>query len=141
MSSILHNLYNVDEQKATNGVRFVVATTSDGKDVAFWLRNAGKANKEYAKCLKRTLAPYQAQFNAKALADDVAEDLLKKVFCESIIVGWENVTDQFGDELPFTPDHAYKLMTELEQLYEILDEKSKDMAAFRIEQREASAKN
>lgn len=140
-SSGLHKNYGTDERKEVQGVRFSMGQNEDKSEIVFILSRASKTNKHYTQTLKRLAAPHQRAQELGTLSEEVAEDLMLDVFTQSLLKGWENVKDQFGNDLPFSPEAAKKLMLELPDVYAILSAECNKITLFRSEAQAAAAKN
>lgn len=138
----LYSQYATNPTKESEGATVNVGHNDDDNSViSFVLARMGGANKAYQKALEEATRPYRRQLQQGTLSDSVSEDILKRVFCKTIIKGWSNVRDQFNEPLPFNSETAYKLMTELPELYFELQQHASDIALYRDEQLKEEAKN
>lgn len=111
------------------------------KPISFRIARAGGSNQAYAKRVEAETKPYRRQIQTETIDTKVAEQIMKKVFVETVLLGWENVQDEEGKELAFTKENALKLLTDLPDLYDDLVRQSNKAALFRAEVREADAGN
>lgn len=138
----LYSQYATNQTKESTGATIEVGVNDDDNSViSFVVARMGGANKAYQKALEEATRPYRRQIQQGTLSESISEDILKRVFCKTILKGWSNVRDQFNEVLPFNQDTAYKLMTELPELYRELSEQASDIALFRDEQLKEEAKN
>ncbi|UYE91984.1 tail assembly chaperone [Klebsiella phage vB_KmiS-Kmi2C] len=138
----LYSQYATNQDKESTGATIEVGVNDDDNSViSFVVARMGGANKAYQKALEEATRPYRRQLQQGTLSEKISEDILKRVFCKTILKGWSNVRDQFNEVLPFNQDTAYKLMTELPELYRELSEQASDIALFRDEQLKEEAKN
>lgn len=138
----LYSQYATNQDKESTGATIEVGVNDDDNSViSFVVARMGGANKAYQKALEEATRPYRRQIQQGTLSESISEDILKRVFCKTILKGWSNVRDQFNEVLPFNQDTAYKLMTELPELYRELSEQASDIALFRDEQLKEEAKN
>ena len=101
----------------------------------------GKTNKRYSKALEAATRPYRRQIELGTMNNDTAETLFLGVFVDTVLKGWENVKDANGNELPFNKQNAVKLLTDLPDVYDRLQEEAKLSANFRDVALEDEVKN
>jgi len=78
---------------------------------------------------------------AEMLSDDLAKKITKEVFVSTVLLGWKNVTDAEGKDLPFSKENALKLFHDLPDLYEDLVRQSNNANTFKDAEMEVEAKN
>lgn len=115
--------------------------TIDYGDFKFTLRRAGGTNKAYSKVFNDKYKPYRKMAEAGNLTDEIATRILVETYAETVIVGWDGVTDEKGKKLPFNRDNFTKVMTDLPELFNLVIEEATRLANFRKEEIEAEAKN
>ena len=123
------------------GVKIEYGPNEDGTIPAFWISRMNKSNKAYSKAVEAEMKPYRRQIQLGTMNNDLAEQLLRKVFVKSILKGWENVRSEDGAELEFGHEQALKLFSDLPELYEDLRAKAESLAIFREEELAEDAKN
>lgn len=137
----LFTQFGVDKSKVENGVEVKFGKNEDKTIPTFYVSRAHASNKEYKKSGEVAFRPYRRQIELKTLAEDIAEDVMLDLFVSSVLKGWQNVRNEEGETLDFTPENAKWLMLALPDLYEELQSASNDASLFRIANREADAKN
>lgn len=115
--------------------------TIDYGDFKFTLRRAGGANKEYSKVFNDKYKPYRKMAEAGNLTDEIATRILVETYAETVIVGWDGITDEKGKKLPFNRENVIKVMTDLPELFNLVIEEATRLANFRKEEIESEAKN
>ena len=105
------------------------------------VRRAGPGNERFARVFERKFRPYRKQFDRGTLEPEVANRLMYEVVAETVIIGWEGICDEQGEEIKFTVDNAVRLFTELPEWFADLFEAAKDAATFREEEIETDVKN
>lgn len=113
----------------------------DYGDFKIKIARAGGANIAFQRALAEKVRPYRRQIDAGTLPDDVAEKLFLEVYAESVVLGWEGVTDENGEPLPFTKENAVKLFSDLPDLFRDVQNQAASIANFRAEVTENTAKN
>lgn len=102
---------------------------------------AGGANAAFKRLMSDKLRPYRKQLDLGTIDEDLAQKILVEVYSESVILGWEGVTDEKGQALPFTRTNVAKLLTDLPDLFRDIQEQAASLSNFKAEQLEEEAKN
>jgi len=113
----------------------------DYGDFKIKVARAGGANAAFQKALTAKVRPYKRQLDAGTIPDDVAEKLFLDVYAESVVLGWEGVTDENGKPLPFSKENAVKLFTDLPDLFRDVQNQAAAISNFRAEVTEDTIKN
>lgn len=144
----LYSKFKSDPALEKNGVvlQYGFVENADGepdleRPIGFRVARAGGANVAYAKRLEAAIKPHRRQIQTETIDAKVAERLMMEVFVETVLLGWENVQDENGNDLPFSKQNAIKLFTDLPDLYKNVQEGANSAALFRAEIAEASAGN
>lgn len=137
----LYRQYKSDETLEKGGVLVQYGFTDDNRPIAFRIARAGGANASYAKRVEAKVKPYRRQIQTETIDPKVAEKLMMEVFVETVLLGWENVQDEAGKDLPFSKDNAIKLFTDLPDLYKDLQEQAGKASLYRAEILEVEAGN
>ena len=103
---------------------------------------AGGSNKKYLNLLEAKLRPYRRQIQTGTLDQETDVRVLAEVYAETVVLGWEGVTNEDGESIPFTKPNIIKLLTELPDLFADLRAQANNVSLFRSEDaREEDAKN
>lgn len=137
----LFKQFKMDAQKQDEGVLVCYGENSDKTIPGFRILRQNASNQRYARTLERETAPYRRLIALGTLDNKLSERIFMRVFCLSVLVGWENVYDEQGQPIPFNVDNAMKLFNELPDLYDDLVSQSSKAALFRQDANEADAKN
>ena len=141
----LRKHFKTNSTKETEGVEIELpeATNEDGTVPVFILSRMGKSNKAYSKALEAATRPYRRQVELGTMKNEVAEELFKGVFVNTVLRGWRHVQDDKGNEIPFTRENALALLNEegMEDLYDRLQQEAGMSANFRDTALEAEAGN
>lgn len=137
----LYKNYATDKRAEIEGKRIVFGTNDDGTEIAFILRRMSRSNPEYTKALNKATQPIQREIELETLDNARADAIFLDVFVDTILIGWENVRDADGNELAFNRENARKLLTDLPDLYDSLQDTAKKATHFREAARERAAKN
>lgn len=139
----LFKQFKTNASKEVEGVEieFPEAQNDNGTIPTFIISRMGKANKAYSKALEAATRPYRRQVELGTLKNEIAEGLFMGVFVDTVLKGWKNVQDENGEEITFSKEAATRLLEELPDVYERLQEEAKLAANFRDSGLEAEAKN
>ena len=141
MKQSLYNQFSTNGEKESNGVWQEVLKLEDGRKVRFKLSRMGKSNKKYNKALNVATKPHKRAIQLETMNTELAEEIFMAVFIKTIVMDWENVVDQDGNDLEFNKANATKLFTDLPELYETLQEFANDISIFKDAELEDDAGN
>lgn len=135
----LYDSFETDVAKEQSGVEVAYAPNKDGSIPTFVVRATSKANQSYAKAVDKATKPYRG--NVKAIGQDNADRMFMEIFVNTILVGWKNIQDKFGKDIPFTKEAAIKLFKDLPRLYDDLYQQVSSVELFKSETKEVEAGN
>jgi hypothetical protein len=96
----------------------------------FRVRRAGGSNRQFMTTLAAKLRPHRRAIDAGTLPDDVAKEMQMEVYFETVVVGWEDVTDEAGNVLEYSLVNFKKVMTDLPDLWDTLRTEADNMKNF-----------
>lgn len=146
----------VDSKSAKEGVRFSLDDypNEDGTIPVFYIGSASKHNLEYlAKqrqfrldLIKKGVLKQDGTVNLEAhdTAVDDVESLRDTMFVETNLLGWDNFQPNLvGKNEAFSKELAKEILLnpDWSELLEMLRDFSEDLANYRVQEREKSAKN
>lgn len=105
------------------------------------IHRAGGGNRKYQTVFSSKIAPHRRKVDQGTLAEDVMRRVLAETYAESVITGWENVTDEQGKPIEFTTENVTKLLLDLPELFNDIINSATDLKNFRAAAIEADAKN
>ena len=106
-----------------------------------WIRRAGGQNTAYEKAIEAVMKPYRRQIRQNMLEEGKAQELEAVAYARGVILDWEGVTDESGNNLDCTEDNIVKLFTDLPDLFVEVKQQATDLSNFRREAQESDAKN
>ena len=112
-----------------------------GHGVKVHLLHSGNSNTKYNRLLVDRLKPYRRQMNNESMDEALAARIMAEVYVDSIILGWEGVLDLESNPVPFTRNEAVAHLVAYPKFFRAIQRDAADEASFRMEQREADAKN
>lgn len=137
----LYAQFKTDTSLETTGILLQYGNNSKGLPIAIRIARAGGANKNYAKLMEARVKPYRRQIQNETIERALLDGIVKQVFAETVVIGWENVEDENNSPLSFSVPNVLKVFEDLPDLYADIQEVSQKAAAFRNEIREIDAKN
>lgn len=137
----LYKQFKTDSKLEKEGILLQYGTNSKGKDILIRVARAGASNDAYVKRMEAKVKPHRRLIQNETIERAVLIGIIREVFAETVVLGWEGVEDENGNELPFTKENCIKLFTDLPDLFEDVQEQAQKAALFRADIREADAKN
>lgn len=137
----LYSQFTTSPDLEKSGILLEYGLNSKDKPIAIRIARAGGANAQFAKRMESKVKPFRRQIQTETIDKKQLERLVLEVFCETVVMGWENVEDEAGNDLAFSYENAIKLFTDLPDLFGDVQEQAQKAALFRTEIREATAKN
>lgn len=128
--------FKTDSDKEQVGI--VVDFGEAGK---FTIARAGGSNTAYEKALAKATKPYRRIIQAETIDPAMTEKLVAQVFVDTVLKGWEGVTDQDGKVFPFNRVNALKLFTDLPDLFLDIRKAALDASLFKSVVLEEDSKN
>lgn len=137
----LFNQFKTSKSAEIEGIEVRFKPNDDGTIPCFRIARMSKGNVRYTKSIEARTRSHRKDILDKSLTNEVAEEINLNVFCDSILLGWENVIGEDGKTIVYSWDNAKYLMQELPDLYDLLKEKAEDIDNFLSSNLEAEAKN
>lgn len=129
----LYKNFKTDKKAESDGAWFTVSLDDNGKPIRFLISRAGPTNPRFTAGYNRYVKPKNKDLQNSTMGLDELQKLLVKLYAEVIVLGWENVQDEKGKDLPFSQANAEKLMADLPDLFEIIVDRATNMEGFRQE--------
>lgn len=139
MSIYKQNATNADAE--VHGAWFDFGTNEDGSLQRFKLARMATSNVKYAAAIRKITTKYKKALELNTLSDELAEKVFREAFVDTVLVGWEGISDEKGKTLPFNRDNALKLLTDLPDVYSALQEFAKAAANYRAASLDEDAGN
>lgn len=127
--------YKTDYQKEIDGtwVEF------DGFKVK--IARAGGSNQAYLKALERETKPYRRAIQNGSISLEIADKIVQKVYAETVVKGWEGITDEQGNPMAFSKETCAEVFEALPEFFAEVKQLAENMEMFRQVSLEAEAKN
>lgn len=90
---------------------------------------------QYKKYRSRLLKPYLRQVRSKAMTADEILDVLKPAAAKYLLIDWQNIEDEEGNTIQYSPDKALEFFTDpaLSDLYGFVLETAGENEVYRQE--------
>ncbi len=72
---------------------------------------------------------------------EAADDVAKKAFSRYILLGWENLQNSEGEDIPYSSEKALELLTEYDEFYTMVTEHATDAEAYKLNAMESDVGN
>ena len=95
------------------GVLLDYGKNADGTDIMIRIARAGGANKQYDKRMEILTKPMRRQIQNETVEAESIDRVFRKVWAETVVLGWEHVQDEQGKEIPFSVDNCIALFEKL----------------------------
>lgn len=137
----IFNQFKTSKIAEEEGILIKFAANEDGSIPTFKIGRQCRSNTKWAKTFEAKVRPYKDEIADKTIETEVAEKINIEVFCSAIVLGWENIKDENGKDIEYSLDNAVKLMTDLPDLYDVLNTKSLTMENFLSTKIKSDVKN
>lgn len=137
----LFRQFRTDASLEKVGIILEYGQTASGANIGIRIARAGGANDAYTKALEAKVKPYRRQIQTETVDRKLLERLMREVYAETVVLGWENVEEEDGTPIMFSRAACLDLFERLPDLYQDIQEQANKSVLFRAEVMEAEAKN
>lgn len=102
-----------------------------GQGVEIVVARAGLGNPRFDLAQRRISAPLRAQLLRGDIDTAVARKMTIDIYAEAVVLGWKNVTDRDGNDLPFTRENVVRVLTDLPDVFESIVQMATSSAAYK----------
>lgn len=137
----LYKQFATDKNLEKNGIELQY------DKVVFRIARAGGSNERYSKVLEAKCKPYRRQIQTETITPETMERIMREVYAETVVLGWEGVDFEETDngpaieDAPFTRDNCIRLFEDLPELFNDIQIQAGKAALFKREVLEATAGN
>ncbi len=98
-------------------------------------------NSKYRKMRSKLLKPHQRRL--KSMSGDEVLEILKPTVAKHLLIGWKNIEDELGQEIPYSSEKALEFFNDpsLIDLFTFVIDTAGENASYAIEQQEEEVKN
>lgn len=132
----VYSMFKTDKEAEKNGI-----IVDYGEMGRFKIARIGGANSAFARMMKAKIKRYKYQIDTDTLPEEVDAQISTEVFVKCVLLGWEGVTDEDGNEILYTEENALKMMSDLPDLRKDLSAVAQDYTNFLAHEAETAAKN
>lgn len=137
----LYKQFKTSPELEQKGILLELGETADGRSICIRIGRSGGSNKRFLKAVEAKTRPYRAQIRNGTLDPEVDARITREVYAETVVLGWENVQDEEGNDLPFNRANCLKIMEDLPDLFAEIQQQSQRVALFREEVLDGDAGN
>lgn len=137
----LFKQFKTDPDLETKGIFINFGETKDGRIINFRLARAGGSNKAYEKAMELATKPIRRQLMNDTVDNAQLLRITRKVFAETVVLGWENVEDEDDKPIPFSKENCLKLFEELPDLFLDVQEQARKAVLYRSVNLQADSGN
>lgn len=137
----LYKQFTTDNKLEREGILLEYGVASNGQPITIRIARAGGSNAQYQKRMEVLVKPYRRQIQTETIDSKQVEKLIRQVYAETVVLGWENVEDAEGNPLTFSKENCLKLFDDLPDLFLDIQEQAQRAALYRAEIREAASGN
>lgn len=97
---------------------------------------ARSGNTEFKKVFREAMKPYKDEFEAGRMNEEQSNEIMIHCVASSILVGWENVKDNQGNDHEYSYENAVSLLTDDHDFYDAITEHSNNIENFLLKDEE-----
>ena len=117
--------YVTDPNSEADGIKL-----SFGKGRKITVLRSGATNNKYKVAMRDVFKPYMTTGGLTGLSDDESGGLMKRVYAQSIVIGWEGFTDDDGEPMVYSEDACVALFDAAPEIYDIVRTESAQFSNF-----------
>lgn len=122
----IYGKFATDQSAEQEGI-----TLDYGDGVTIKVARAGGSNVKFEKLVQAKLRKYERLRQNDLLEIAVLRPVLREIYAEAVVLGWDGITDKDGNAMPFNKENAIKLFTDLPDLFDDVVVQSQKAALFR----------
>lgn len=132
----IYDKFGTDRKLEQEGI-----TLDYGDGLELRIARAGGSNTKFEKAVQAKMRKFGLQAKHDLLDPDQMREVMREVLAETVVLGWNGVTNREGEALPFNRDNCIQLFKDLPDLFEDVLEQSRKAALFKTTVLEAEAGN
>jgi hypothetical protein len=128
--------FRIDAKKVNSGV---LCEYADG--VKFLV--ARKPNDAFEQMMEDLVQPHLASIRAGTFDKKLDQQITKEAVAKTVLLGWENLTDDEGQPIPYTPEKALEILNDpaYADIYRFILTMASSQQLFRVKEQERAEKN
>jgi hypothetical protein len=98
-------------------------------------------NVKFREYVRQLMKPHLRKVRRGKIDPDLLEDINRKATAKTILLGWEDLQDDDGKDVPYSPEKAEEYLKEFPDFAEIVMEFATDVDLYRERDREDAEGN
>lgn len=131
-----YSAFQTDKEMEKKGIEI-----DFGDAGCFLIARAGGSNKNFIKVSEAKFRPYRRQVEAGTIDREVMNKLLIEVFAQTVVLNWQGVSNEDGEEMDCTYDNIVKLFNDVPDLFQEIQNESMKYQNFKKMEVEQDLKN
>lgn len=136
----LASIFGTNQQLEKEGVWIEIQDPGAGEPARIKIARAGGTNDKLAKVADEKWKPYRQLLTRGLVPPDVERKVIAEIYAESVVLDWQNVEDEDGHPIPFTPAACAAMMLALPDFLSQVMIEAKRLDNFRAEERASDTK-
>jgi hypothetical protein len=132
----IYDKFGTDKKAEQEGV---ILDYGDGLRIR--IARAGGSNIRFEKTVQTKMRRFGLQAKHDLLDPDQMREVMREVMAETVVLGWEGVTDRDGNPLAFNRENCIQVFKDLPDLFEDVLEQSRKASLFKANILEDEAGN
>src|SRR5262245_52098218 len=120
----LFDTFATDPKAEAEGRWFKYPANRDKTIPRFKLARMSRTNPRFQARLEAVAKQFKTEIKLDLLTEEATFEPMLEAFCDTVLLGWENVYDREDKPITYSRDEAVKLMKALPALYDDLREKA-----------------
>lgn len=129
-------MFNIDETTISNEEEGVWAKFK-GSD--FLIASSGST--KFQRLFQKLQRPYRRELQNNSLDPDIMADLMAESLSKTILLGWKNVVDSSGEEVPFSQTTAKTVLRRNAEFRDFVSNFATEISNFVSEEKEELGKS
>ena len=127
----LSERFATSKKLSSEGVWIDIDLNDGGKPLRFLLARMGRSNKRWSSQASKVYRHHKRKIDAGLMSDDEATERALKIFCNTVLLDWQNIEDENDIPIPYSPEQGVKILTAFDGLYDYLLEESQDILNYK----------
>ena len=102
--------------------------------VTFTVARSG--NNEFKKVFREKMKPYKDEFDNGRMSEEQSNEIMIHCVASAILVNWEGLTDESGNEIPYNYQNAVELLSDDKDCYDAIMAHSENIENYLVRSEE-----
>lgn len=131
----IYDIFGADQSLEKSGIEL------DYGSFSLTVARAGGANAQFKRVLEQLAKPYKHAIQRGILDEETQKRILATAYARAVVLNWRGVVDRNGEPMECNEENIVKLLLDLPDLFDSLQEEASKLANFQKEEEEDDAKN